>query len=85
MKVAYVFEQFPCPSETFAFREIESLRRHGIEIMILCVRRCDGDDDMAGPARIVEAPKRLSRRGIGALGARTSPLTPGPRTNAPRD
>ena len=68
MKVAYVFEQFPCPSETFAFREIESLRRRGVEITVLCIRRGDGDDNVAGLTRVVEVSKRFSWRGLSALG-----------------
>ena len=68
MKVAYIFEQFPCPSETFALREIESLRRRGFDITVLCVRRCGDGSDVAGAARIVAAPKRFSRRWFVALG-----------------
>jgi glycosyltransferase involved in cell wall biosynthesis len=65
VRIAYIFEEFPCPSETSALREIECLRRRGFEIVVLCARR--GDDGVGRQVWILMPPKLLSRRWLGAL------------------
>jgi glycosyltransferase involved in cell wall biosynthesis len=40
-QVAYVLSMFPCWSETFILREILELRRRGIEVTIVSLKRCN--------------------------------------------
>ena len=34
MKIAYIFERYPVPSQTFLRREVASLRAHGLTVNI---------------------------------------------------
>lgn len=38
MRVAYIFMRFPLPSETFAARDVNALRRHGVEVETYTLR-----------------------------------------------
>jgi colanic acid/amylovoran biosynthesis glycosyltransferase len=38
MKIAYILTMFPCPSELFAIREIDGLRKQGIDITVFAAR-----------------------------------------------
>jgi len=39
MRVAYLVSQYPAPSHTFIRREVDALRRHGIDVQTFSVRR----------------------------------------------
>lgn len=38
-RIAYLVSQYPAPSHTFVRREVESLRRHGVDIRTYSIRR----------------------------------------------
>lgn len=38
MKIAYILTTFPCPSELFALREIDGLRKQGFDITVFAAR-----------------------------------------------
>jgi colanic acid/amylovoran biosynthesis glycosyltransferase len=65
VRIAYIFEQFPCPSETFALREIECLVRHGLQVTVLCARR--GSGGMNGRVQVIASPRPLGIRWFSAL------------------
>lgn len=58
MKIAFLLDTFPSPTETFIARDIEALRRHGLEVEIFALHAGEG-------ARPIEASFSLSRAGRG--------------------
>lgn len=65
MKIAYVFEKFPSPSETFAFREMECLRRQGWEISVFCREHLE--NEMQNSVQIIAPSVFLSGKWFQAL------------------
>lgn len=55
MKIAYLFERYPSPTETFLAREVEALRRAGVEIQVFAVEAGEG----ATPIKLLARPLRL--------------------------
>ncbi len=51
MKIAYLLDTFPSPTETFIAREIESLRRRGFSIEIFAFNAGKGATPIAQPLR----------------------------------
>jgi colanic acid/amylovoran biosynthesis glycosyltransferase len=41
MKLGYLISQYPALSHTFVLREVLTLRRHGVDVRVVSVRRCD--------------------------------------------
>jgi glycosyltransferase involved in cell wall biosynthesis len=41
MKLGYLVSQYPARSHTFVLREVLALRRHGVDVHVVSVRRCD--------------------------------------------
>lgn len=78
-RVAYVVSQYPASSHTFIRREVESLRRHGVDIRTFSIRRPSAselkareDQVSAAETRFVLplAPLALAAAHLRALGTR---------------
>ena len=41
MKLGYLISQFPALSHTFVLREVQALRRQGVDVHVVSVRQCD--------------------------------------------
>ena len=41
MKLGYLVSQYPALSHTFVLREVLALRRHGVDVRVVSVRKCD--------------------------------------------
>src|SRR5579863_5763473 len=41
MKLGYLISQYPALSHTFVLREVLTLRRHGVDVRVVSVRKCD--------------------------------------------
>jgi glycosyltransferase involved in cell wall biosynthesis len=72
LRIVYVVGTYPALTETFVLREVGALRRRGIEIVILALRRPSGAQDAAGAlgadARCVYArPDSLGRHALANL------------------
>jgi colanic acid/amylovoran biosynthesis glycosyltransferase len=51
VKIAYLFERYPSPTETFLAREVEALRRAGVEIEIFAVEAGEGASGIKLPSK----------------------------------
>ena len=51
MKIAYLLDTFPSPTETFIAREIAALRRRGFEITIFAINAGEGAHEFILPTR----------------------------------
>ncbi|MBW3636749.1 MAG: glycosyltransferase [Armatimonadetes bacterium] len=58
MKIAYLFETFPSPTETFLAREVEALRKLGWEIEIWAMQAGDGAHAIPSPSRALKLAGR---------------------------
>ena len=54
MKIAYVFDTFPSPTETFLAREVEALRARGLEIEIWAIHAGEGAQQIELPPRALK-------------------------------
>jgi glycosyltransferase involved in cell wall biosynthesis len=68
MKVAYILTNFPCLTETFALREIQSLRELGLEIIVLAVSRGQNAQTLADGPSVFYRPAWLSLESAAAMG-----------------
>src|SRR5690349_19755019 len=46
MKIAFLLDTFPSPTETFIARDIEALRRHGLEIEVFALKNGVGAEPL---------------------------------------
>ena len=52
MKIAYLFDTFPAPTETFLAREVAALRARGVEIEIWALHAGEGAHPIGMPPRV---------------------------------
>jgi colanic acid/amylovoran biosynthesis glycosyltransferase len=69
MKLGYLVSQYPAVSHTFVLREVRALRRHGIDVRVVSVRRCDRPSSALSAEEAEEAARTFSVLGAGALHA----------------
>ena len=62
LRIAYILGIFPALTETFVLREINAIRRRGIEIVICAVRRPSPGQDLLWPAALVTDAKCVYAR-----------------------
>jgi colanic acid/amylovoran biosynthesis glycosyltransferase len=67
MKLGYLVSQYPALSHTFVLREVLALRRHGVDVHVVSVRRCDRPLASLGTDEAVEAQRTFSVIGAGVL------------------
>ncbi|MHC4343435.1 MAG: glycosyltransferase family 4 protein [Planctomycetota bacterium] len=68
MKVAYILTNFPCLTEAFAVREIQSLRDLGFDIIVLAASRGQDAQTLADSPRVFYRPGWLSQEAASAIG-----------------
>ena len=61
MKIAYLFDTFPSPTETFLAREIAALRARGADIEIWALHPAMGARPIQTPSRLVKLAGKLAR------------------------
>jgi colanic acid/amylovoran biosynthesis glycosyltransferase len=69
IKLGYLVSQYPALSHTFVLREVLSLRRHGIDVRVVSVRRCDRPIAELSAEEAEEAMRTFSVMGAGYLRA----------------
>ena len=69
MKLGYLVSQYPALSHTFVLREIRALRREGLEVCVVSVRRCDRPTAELSADEAEEARQTFSVLGAGYLHA----------------
>jgi colanic acid/amylovoran biosynthesis glycosyltransferase len=69
MKLGYLVSQYPALSHTFILHEVRALRRRGVDIRMVSVRRCDRPLSALNPAEAEEAARTFSVMGAGVLRA----------------
>ena len=74
MKLGYLVSQYPALSHTFVLREVRALRRHGVEVCVVSVRRCDRPRAELSADEAEEAMQTFSVLGAGYLHALTANL-----------
>jgi glycosyltransferase involved in cell wall biosynthesis len=52
MKIAFLLDTFPSPTETFIARDIQALRRHGLEIEVFALKNGAGARPLMPPASV---------------------------------
>ena len=77
MKIAYLFESFPAPTETFLAREVTALRARGLDIEVWALRAGASANAGAGTLQMPLPPRALKLAGADnywrAAGARLAP------------
>lgn len=68
MKVGYILTTFPCQSEIFAAREIESLRRLGIDVTVLAVTDQKCSCELSRDIAVVYRPAFFSMHSLVSIG-----------------
>ena len=69
MKLGYLVSQYPAVSHTFVLREVLALRRRGVDVRVVSVRRCDRPTTALSAEEADEAQRTFSVMGAGALHA----------------
>ncbi len=69
MKLGYLIGQYPALTHTFVLREVRELRRHGVDIRLVSVSRCDRPITKLSADEAEEAIQTFSVRGAGYLHA----------------
>lgn len=69
MKLGYLVSQYPALSHTFVLHEVLSLRRHGVDVRVVSVRRCDRPMTELSADEAAEAKQTFSVMGAGYLHA----------------
>jgi colanic acid/amylovoran biosynthesis glycosyltransferase len=69
MRLGYLVSQYPALSHTFVLREVRSLRRLGIDVCMVSVRRCDRPLNSLPADEAEEARHTFSVMGAGYLHA----------------
>jgi len=59
-KIAYILTTFPCPSETFAAREIQTLQKTGLDIMVFAASSCKRQPADTEPVGVFYRPGLFS-------------------------
>jgi colanic acid/amylovoran biosynthesis glycosyltransferase len=72
MKLGYLVSQYPALSHTFVLHEVLSLRRHGVDVRVVSVRRCDRPIMELSTDETAEAKQTFSVMGAGYLHAITA-------------
>ena len=71
MKIAYILTTFPCPSELFAIREIDGLRKQGIDITVFAARGSHSSQVDREQLDIIYRPYYLSFEAFASIGYMT--------------
>jgi colanic acid/amylovoran biosynthesis glycosyltransferase len=69
MKLGYLISQYPRRTATYVLREVRELRRHGVDIRVVSVRRCDRPIPELSTDEANEAMQTFSVIGAGYLHA----------------
>jgi colanic acid/amylovoran biosynthesis glycosyltransferase len=69
MKLGYLVSQYPALSHTFVLHEVRALRRRGVEVRVVSVRRCDRPLSALNAAEAEEAASTFSVMGAGVFHA----------------
>ena len=69
MKLGYLISQYPALSHTYVLRQVLALRRHGFDVRVVSVRRCDRPLTALTAEEADEAQRTFSVMGAGALHA----------------
>jgi colanic acid/amylovoran biosynthesis glycosyltransferase len=69
MKLGYLISQYPALSHTFILREVRTLRRRGVDVRVVSVRRCDRPIAELSADEAEEAQHTFSVMGAGYLRA----------------
>jgi colanic acid/amylovoran biosynthesis glycosyltransferase len=65
MKLGYLISQFPALSHTFVLREVQALRRQGVDVHVVSVRQCDRPLPQLSAEELEEARRTFSVLGAG--------------------
>jgi glycosyltransferase involved in cell wall biosynthesis len=65
MKLGYLVSQYPALSHTFVLREVLALRRHGFDVRVVSVRKCDRPIAALSADEAQEAKRTFSVIGAG--------------------
>ena len=65
MKLGYLISQFPALSHTFVLREVQALRRQGVDVHVVSVRQCDRPLAHLSAEEAEEARRTFSVLGAG--------------------
>jgi glycosyltransferase involved in cell wall biosynthesis len=65
MKIGYLISQFPALSHTFVLREVQALRRLGVDVHVVSVRQCDRPLAQLSAEEAEEARRTFSVLGAG--------------------
>ncbi len=65
MKLGYLISQYPALSHTFVLQEVRALRRAGVEVHVVSVRRCDRPMAQLSSDEAEEASRTFSVLGAG--------------------
>jgi colanic acid/amylovoran biosynthesis glycosyltransferase len=69
MKLGYLVSQYPALSHTFILREVLALRRHGVDVRVVSVRKCDRPTTALSADEAQEAQRTFSVIGAGSVHA----------------
>ena len=69
MKLGYLVSQYPALSHTFVLREVRALRRRGVDVRVVSVRRCDRPRAALSADEAEEAAQTFSIMGAGVAHA----------------
>jgi len=69
MKLGYLISQYPALSHTFVLREVRALRRRGVDVRVVSVRKCDRPIAQLSADEAEEAVRTFSVMGAGYLHA----------------
>jgi len=69
MKLGYLVSQYPALSHTFVLREVRALRRQGVDVRVVSVRRCDRPTAALSAEEAEEAMQTFSVLGAGFVHA----------------
>jgi colanic acid/amylovoran biosynthesis glycosyltransferase len=69
MKLGYLISQYPALSHTFILREVLALRRHGVDVRVVSVRRCDRPIAELTADEAEEAKRTFSVMSAGSVNA----------------
>jgi colanic acid/amylovoran biosynthesis glycosyltransferase len=69
MKLGYLVSQYPAISHTFVLREVLALRRRGVDVRVVSVRRCDRPITALSADEADEAQRTFSIMGAGPMHA----------------
>ncbi len=68
MKVAYILTTFPCQSEIFAAREIDSLRKLGVDVTVFAAAAQKRFCGLSGDVAVIYRPTFFSVRSLLSIG-----------------